>query len=236
MIELRELEAGYGPLHVLFGVTASYSPKLITSIVGPNGSGKSTLLRTIFGFTKVFSGKVIFDGIDITGRPSHQVARLGIAYLPQTDNVFANLAVRENLMMATYGLDREEARERIEEAMASFPVLERYWKRRAGTLSGGERQMLAMAVALVRRPKVMLFDEPTANLAPKVAKMVLDKIAELRDEHGITVLLVEQNALRALEYGDRAQLLVSGRLVFDGPARELLESRELGRLYLGLKG
>lgn len=236
MIELRDLEAGYGPLHVLFGVTASYAPKLITSIVGPNGSGKSTLLKTIFGFTKVFSGKVIFDGIDITGKPSHQVARLGIAYLPQTDNVFANLTVRENLMMATYGLDKELARERVEEAMASFPVLERYWRRKAGTLSGGERQMLAMAVALVRRPKVMLFDEPTANLAPKVAKAVLDKIAELRDEYGITVLLVEQNALRALEYGDRAQLLVSGRLVFDGPARELLESKELGRLYLGLKG
>ncbi|MCS6787927.1 MAG: ABC transporter ATP-binding protein [Aigarchaeota archaeon] len=236
MIELRDLEAGYGPLHVLFGVTTSYAPKLITSIVGPNGSGKSTLLKTIFGFTKVFSGKVIFDGIDITGKPSHQVARLGIAYLPQTDNVFANLTVRENLMMATYGLDKELARERVEEAMASFPVLERYWRRKAGTLSGGERQMLAMAVALVRRPKVMLFDEPTANLAPKVAKAVLDKIAELRDEYGITVLLVEQNALRALEYGDRAQLLVSGRLVFDGPARELLESRELGRLYLGLKG
>lgn len=236
MIELRDLEAGYGPLHVLFGVTTSYAPKLITSIVGPNGSGKSTLLKTIFGFTKVFSGKVIFDGIDITGKPSHQVARLGIAYLPQTDNVFANLTVRENLMMATYGLDKELARERVEEAMASFPVLERYWRRKAGTLSGGERQMLAMAVALVRRPKVMLFDEPTANLAPKVAKAVLNKIAELRDEYGITVLLVEQNALRALEYGDRAQLLVSGRLVFDGPARELLESRELGRLYLGLKG
>ncbi|MCS7095371.1 MAG: ABC transporter ATP-binding protein [Thaumarchaeota archaeon] len=236
MIELKDLEAGYGPLHVLFGVTATYAPRLITSIVGPNGSGKSTLLKTIFGFTKVFAGQVIFDGIDITGRPSHHVARLGIAYLPQTDNVFANLTVRENLTMATYGMGKESARERLEEVIASFPILERYWRRKAGTLSGGERQMLAMAVALIRRPKVILFDEPTANLAPKIAKTVIDKIAELRDELGITVLLVEQNALRALEYGDRAQLLVSGRLVFDGSARELLESKELGRLYLGLKG
>jgi branched-chain amino acid transport system ATP-binding protein len=137
--------------------------------------------------------------------------------------------------MATYGLDAERARESVEEVRSIIPILDKYWNTRAGSLSGGERQMLAMAVALIRKPKAILFDEPTANLAPKLARTILDLIARLRDDLGIMVLLVEQNALRALEYGDRAQLLVSGRLVFDGQAKELLEEKELGRLYLGLR-
>jgi branched-chain amino acid transport system ATP-binding protein len=180
VISIQDLEAGYGPLHVLFGITTTYHRDLITAIVGPNGSGKSTLLKTIFGLTKVFKGRIVFDGRDITGKPPHFVSRLGIAYLPQ-------------------------------------------------------RQLVAMAMALIRRPKVMLFDEPTANLSPKFAKLVLDQIVRLRDDLKITVLLVEQNALRALEHGDRAQLLVSGQLIYDGPARDLLENRELGRIYLGLR-
>ncbi|MEM0375837.1 MAG: ABC transporter ATP-binding protein [Nitrososphaerota archaeon] len=235
VIAIRDLEAGYGPLHVLFGITTSYQKEAITAIVGPNGSGKSTLLKTIFGLTKVFRGQITFDGRDITGRPPHQISRLGIAYLPQTDNVFANLTVRENIAMATYGMRKEEAAERVEEVKSFLPVIERYWNRKAGSLSGGERQMVAMGMALIRRPKVMLFDEPTANLSPKFAKIVLEQIVRLRDDLRITVLLVEQNALRALEHGDRAQLLVSGQLVYDGPARDLLENRELGRLYLGLR-
>jgi branched-chain amino acid transport system ATP-binding protein len=208
---------------------------MITSIIGPNGSGKSTLLKTIFGLTKVYGGRIVFDGKDITAKPPHYVSKLGIAYLPQTENVFSNLTVRENITMATYGLDAERARESVEEVRSIIPILDKYWNTRAGSLSGGERQMLAMAIALIRKPKAILFDEPTANLAPKLAKTILDLIARLRDDLGLMVLLVEQNALRALEYGDRAQLLVSGRLVFDGQAKELLEEKELGRLYLGLR-
>ena len=235
MISIQDLEAGYGPLHVLFSITTTYHRDLITAIVGPNGSGKSTLLKTIFGLTKVFKGRIVFDGRDITGKPPHFVSRLGIAYLPQTDNVFANLTVRENVMMATYGMPKDLAAERVEEVKSFIPVVEKYWSRKAGSLSGGERQLVAMAMALIRRPKVMLFDEPTANLSPKFAKLVLEQIVRLRDDLKITVLLVEQNALRALEHGDRAQLLVSGQLVYDGPARDLLENRELGRIYLGLR-
>jgi branched-chain amino acid transport system ATP-binding protein len=235
MLTISELEAGYGALHVLLKISAKYEPKMITSIIGPNGSGKSTLLKTIFGLTKVYGGRIVFDGKDITAKPPHYVSKLGIAYLPQTENVFSNLTVRENITMATYGLDAERARESVEEVRSIIPILDKYWNTRAGSLSGGERQMLAMAVALIRKPKAILFDEPTANLAPKLARTILDLIARLRDDLGIMVLLVEQNALRALEYGDRAQLLVSGRLVFDGQAKELLEEKELGRLYLGLR-
>jgi branched-chain amino acid transport system ATP-binding protein len=235
VISIQDLEAGYGPLHVLFGITTTYHRDLITAIVGPNGSGKSTLLKTIFGLTKVFKGRIVFDGRDITGKPPHFVSRLGIAYLPQTDNVFANLTVRENVMMATYGMPRDLAAVRVEEVKSFIPVVEKYWSRKAGSLSGGERQLVAMAMALIRRPKVILFDEPTANLSPKFAKLVLEQIVRLRDDLKITVLLVEQNALRALEHGDRAQLLVSGQLIYDGPARDLLENRELGRIYLGLR-
>jgi branched-chain amino acid transport system ATP-binding protein len=235
VISIQDLEAGYGPLHVLFRITTTYHRDLITAIVGPNGSGKSTLLKTIFGLTKVFRGRIVFDGRDITGKPPHFVSRLGIAYLPQTDNVFANLTVRENVVMATYGMPKDLAAERVEEVKSFIPVVEKYWSRKAGSLSGGERQLVAMAMALIRRPKVMLFDEPTANLSPKFAKLVLEQIVRLRDDLKITVLLVEQNALRALEHGDRAQLLVSGQLVYDGPARDLLENRELGKIYLGLR-
>ena len=234
MITIEKLNAGYGRLHILFDIDMHIGEKLITVIVGPNGSGKSTLLKSIFGIAKIYSGSIKFNGEEITGLAPHQIARRGIAYLPQTDNVFANLTVRENLMMASYTLDKETARERIDNVIELFPVLKKYMGRKSGTLSGGERQMLAMAMALIREPKVMMFDEPTGNLAPKLALEVLEKIKQLRDELGITIILVEQNARRALELGDKAYLLVSGRVSFEGEPRDLLEHAELSKLYLGI--
>jgi branched-chain amino acid transport system ATP-binding protein len=235
MLEIQDVNAGYGRLHVLFDINTKMKDKDITVIVGPNGSGKSTLLKTVMGITQVYSGKILFNERNIQGLPPHVVTRLGIAYLPQVNNVFANLKVKENLLMAGYALGRDEAKERAKEVLGDFPILNEYMGRRAGTLSGGERQMLAMAMAMMRRPKIMLFDEPTGNLSPKMAIEVLNKIVKLRDDYGVTLLLAEQNARRALEHGDEALLLVSGRVMYEGNSQELLKHPELGQVYLGVK-
>ena len=236
MIEIEGLNAGYKRLHVLYDISLRFEEDKINVVVGPNGSGKSTLLKSIFGLTTIYSGSIKFNGVELNGLMPHQIARRGIAYLPQVDNVFSNLTVAENMLMAGYTLRGEEVEDRIEEVSETFPVIKRYWRSKAGVLSGGERQMVAMAMALLRRPKVMMFDEPTGSLAPKIANEVLKKIVELKDQLKITIILVEQNAKKALEIGDRAYLLVGGRLVFHGDAHELLEHPELGKLYLGISG
>jgi branched-chain amino acid transport system ATP-binding protein len=235
MLEIQNVNSGYGKLHVLFDIETKMKERDITVIVGPNGSGKSTLLKTIMGITQVYSGKILFNGRNMLGLPPHVVTRLGIAYLPQVDNVFANLKVKENLVMAGYALGKNEAKEHAKMVLDDFPFLNEYLGRKAGTLSGGERQMLAMAMAMMRRPKIMLYDEPTGSLAPKMAIEVLDKIVKLRDDYGITLVLVEQNARRALEVGDKALLLVSGKVMYDGEAQKLLKHPELGKVYLGIK-
>ncbi len=234
-LETKALNAGYGSTQVLFDVNMQVQEKAITVIVGPNGSGKSTLIKTIMGITRVYSGEILFNGHNIAGLPPHAVTKLGIAYLPQVSNVFAELKVTENLRMASYILDRNQARERIAEALELYPAVKDALNKKAGTLSGGQRQMLAMAMAVIRRPQIMLFDEPTGSLAPKLALDVLDRIVALRDTHHVTVVLIEQNAKRALEHGDTALLLVSGRVQYEGGASDLLNHRDLGRLYLGIQ-
>jgi branched-chain amino acid transport system ATP-binding protein len=235
MLTIEGITAGYGRLHVIFDIGADIKDKEITVLVGPNGSGKSTLLKTIMGITQVYSGKILFNGNDIVGLPPHVVTKLGIAYLPQVNNVFINLTVKENLLMAGYILGKDEANERTREVLEDFPVLKEYLNRRVGTLSGGERQMLAMAMAMMRQPQIMLFDEPTASLAPKIALEVLSRIVDLRDNNGITIMLAEQNARRALEHGDQAVLLVSGKIMYKGGSKELLNHKDLGKVYLGIK-
>ncbi len=234
MLKTESLNAGYGKLHILYDIDFEAPKREITVVVGPNGSGKSTLLKALFGLATIYSGRVVLEDKDITKLPPHKRARLGIAYVPQMDNVFASLTVEENLKMAGYLLDPKELKDRIDLVLDIFPNLRKYLKRKAGTLSGGERQMLAIAMCLIRDARLLLLDEPTAQLAPKIATYILEKIAELRDRLGITIVLVEQNARKALEIGDRAYLLVSGRVVFRGKASELLEHKELGKLYLGL--
>jgi branched-chain amino acid transport system ATP-binding protein len=234
VISLRDVSAGYGKLQVLSGVSVEAMPGEIAVIVGPNGSGKSTVLRTIAGLTTVYKGTVELDGAGVVGVPPHRLAKLGLAYLPQTQNVFTDLTVAENLRMAEFTVEKHLRKERLHEVAALFPQLDAYQESRAGQLSGGERQMLAMAMALVRKPKVMLFDEPTGNLSPKIAMQVLGMIRSLA-ERGITILLVEQNAKKALEIGSKAYLLANGKVVFSGTCKELLEHKELGRLYLGLQ-
>lgn len=235
MIRLQAMDAGYGKFHVLYEINATIEDKKITIVVGPNGSGKSTLLKSIFGLTNVFAGDIFLGEERITNQSPHHIARKGIAYVAQVRNVFPNLSVRENLLMSGYTLKTHELNERVKEVMVYYPILNECYDRQASTMSGGERQMLAIAMALIRQPNVMLFDEPTANLSPKMATQVLDEIRRLKNDMGKTVMLVEQNAINALKCGDKALLLVSGKIAFDGEANDLLSSPELGQMYLGLK-
>ncbi len=234
MLRIENLNAGYKEFHILFDVNAKIVEGSITTVLGPNGSGKSTFLKSIFGLTKIFSGRIFLNGEEITKVPPHNKTRIGLVYLPQTDNVFSHLSVEENLRIAGYTLNVEELKDRIELALNAFPELKRFLKRRAGTLSGGERQMLAMATALVRKAKILMLDEPTAQLSPKFAEMIFRKIIELRDDYDLTILLVEQNARRALEISENAYVLVSGRVVFEGKSEELLEHEKFERLCVGI--
>jgi branched-chain amino acid transport system ATP-binding protein len=234
IIRVVALDSGYVNSHVLFGVDFEAKEKEITVVVGPNGSGKSTLLKSIFGLCAIYSGEISFHGKSITRLAPHEVARKKIAYLPQVNNVFSNLTIKENLSMASYTLDSKTFSQRMPEIFETFPILKKYEKSKADTLSGGERQMLAMAMALIRQPKVMLFDEPTASLSPKLADEVLSKIKQMRDDFGITIILVEQNVKRALKLGDYVYLLANGKGVFKGLPEELLSHPDLGKLYLGI--
>ncbi len=235
ILSVSDLNAGYGRFHIVFDASFNLADGEILTIVGPNGSGKSTLLKAIFGIATVYSGLVSFKGSDVTRYPPHVKARIGLAYLPQTDNVFAELSVRENLVMASYTLEESEARDRIEEVLNIYPILKQKLDYKAKSLSGGERQILALAMTLIRKPELIMLDEPTGNLAPIIAKELLKKIVQLRDELKKTVILVEQSAKAALEISDRALLMVSGRIAYEGPSKGLLEDVELGKKYLGLR-
>ena len=233
-IYVDALNSGYVNSHILFDVDFEAKEKEITVVVGPNGSGKSTLLKSIFGLCTVYSGEISYNGEKITGLAPHQVARKKIAYLPQVNNVFSNLTIKENLIMASYTLNSKLVSQRMPEIFETFPILKEFEKSKSNTLSGGERQMLAMGMALIRQPNVMLFDEPTASLSPKLANEVLSKIKQLRDDFGITIILVEQNVKRALALGDFVYLFANGKGVFKGKPDELLNQPELGKLYLGI--
>lgn len=234
MIKIDGLSAGYSKFHVLYDVSTIIEDKKLTIIVGPNGSGKSTLLKSIFGLANIYEGAIYLNNEKISGTSPHQIARKGVAYVPQIGNVFPNLSVRENLLMSGYTMKKQDVSRGIEEVMGYYPILKECLNRKTNTMSGGERQMLAMAMALIRKPDVMLFDEPTANLSPKMSTQVMEEIVKLRDDLGKTVLLVEQNAVKALKCGDKALLLVGGKINFDGLPNDLLSSPELGSLYLGI--
>lgn len=235
MLKVESISAGYGKLQILTDVSLEATPGQLTIVVGPNGSGKSTLLKSIAGLTNIYKGSVAMDGRTLNGLPSHQIARAGLAYLPQTESVFTQLSVTENFRMAAYTVSKGDFDSRIKDALSIFPQLNAFLPSKVVNLSGGERQMVAMSMALIRNPKIILFDEPTANLSPKYATQVLKTIQSLAKERGLTIVLVEQNARRALEVGDTAYLLVGGRNAFEGTAKDLLSHQELAKLYLGVK-
>lgn len=234
MLKAENLSAGYKELRILFDINAGVEKGRITAVAGPNGSGKSTFLKAVFGLATIHAGKVFYKGNDVTHVPPHERTKMGIAYLPQVENVFTDLTVEENLRMAGYTLENGEYKERKELALQVFPELQKRLKQKAGTLSGGERQFLAISTALVRKAELLMLDEPTAMLSPMFASSIFKKILELKEEMGLTVLLVEQNVKKALEISDSAYMLVGGRIVFGGQAEELLKHEKFGSFALGV--
>jgi branched-chain amino acid transport system ATP-binding protein len=232
-ISTVNLSSGYGKLRVLFDINISIPQNSVTAIVGPNGAGKTTLLNSIYGLADVFEGRILFDGVDITRFKPYKRARLGIAYVPQMFNIFSELTVYENLVIAGYLLDKKELKERIDIILDLFPKLGEFLHRKAGTLSGGERRMLAIAMGLMKNPRVLLLDEITTDLAPIIVKKVLNTVIDIKDKLKVTVVLVEQYVRRALEISDKVYLLVSGRIRFEGSPKDL-ENSELAKIYLGL--
>lgn len=235
MIKAKGINAGYGAAQVLFDFDFTVEEREKVAIIGPNGSGKSTLLKTIMGLTTLYSGVVEFEGEDISKMPPYARARLGIAYLPQVGSTFDNLTITENLRMAGYTLHKSEREERIVEVLEIFPILKDYVNEPVNVLSGGMRQMLATGIALMRRPKLMMFDEPTGNLAPNLAEEVINKILEIEEQFGITIVMVEQSARMVLEACDTAYLLVNGRPSYVGDAKELLNHPRFGQIFLGIE-
>jgi neutral amino acid transport system ATP-binding protein len=234
ILETDQLVAGYIPeVDILNGVSIKVRDGEIVTIVGPNGAGKSTLIKTIFGLLTPRTGQILFRGEDIAGERPHVITHRGLSYVPQLDNVFKSLTVEENLEMGS--LDRSRTDEQIERMYTLFPRLGERRTQAAGTMSGGERQMVAMARALMPDPQVLLLDEPSAGLAPAFVDAIFEKTKEVNDD-GVTIVMVEQNARRALAMSDRGYVLDLGTDRFEGPGKELLNDPKVAELYLGGTG
>jgi branched-chain amino acid transport system ATP-binding protein len=231
-LDIQALEAAYEPgLPIVRGASLAVQPGEIVAILGPNGAGKSTLVKAVAGLVPITAGRVLLHGQDITRVPAHRLVFEGLAFVPQTENVFANLTIAENLELAAAIL-KVDRRERLAPVYAMFPDLERQRGLLAGRLSGGQRQMLAVARALIARPRVLMLDEPSAGLSPKLVLQVLDQLRLVRDS-GVTVLLVEQNVKAALAVADRAAVLVEGRERIVATSAELRGDARIAELYLG---
>ena len=231
ILEAKGITSGYSEIDILHDVAIQVDSKQIVSIIGPNGAGKSTLLKTIFGILKPRHGTITLKEDDITGLKPDKVARKGISYVPQVDNVFPTMTIQENLEMGAF-IRNDDYSRRIEEIYELFPVLGERRKQKAGQLSGGQRQMVAMGRALMLDPQLLLLDEPSAGLAPKLVDMIFEKIKEI-NATGVAIMIVEQNAREALKMADHGYVLAMGRNVLDDTGEALLASEEVGRLYLG---
>jgi branched-chain amino acid transport system ATP-binding protein len=233
VLSVRNLVAGYEPgVPIVRGASITVGEKEIVVVLGPNGAGKSSFIKAIAGLVLVESGTVELAGRDITSTPAHGMVRLGLAFVPQTENVFPLMSVEDNLKVAGGIIKPKDVPARIEEMYATFPDLARHRRIAAGNLSGGQRQMLAVARALIIHPKLLVLDEPSAGLSPKFVSMVFDMLTEIR-KSGVTILLVEQNAKAALAIGDRAYVLVEGKDRHEGVASELWNDPVVAELYLG---
>ena len=230
-----DLRAGYGEIDVLQHVSIEVRRAELVSLIGPNGAGKSTVLKTLMGFLRPREGRVLFDGQDVTGWRPDRVVRRGLAYVPQGRIVFQQMTVQENLEMGAFTVDdAARVRASMERVFTIFPRLAERRTQRAGTMSGGEQQMLAIGRALMIEPTALLLDEPSLGLSPLFVDLIFDKIADLRAA-GMTLLMVEQNAARALELSDRGYVLELGRNRFEGPGSQLLADPRVRHLYLGAK-
>ena len=231
LLSVTGLDAGYGDLQILSAVDLAVGAEEYVTIVGPNGAGKSTVMKAVFGLATYMDGSITFDGEEISGLAPEQVIRRGVSYVPQNENVFAGLSVRENLEMGAYILD-SVPQSRLDDVFERFPILDERQSQRAGTLSGGQRQMLAMGRALMLDPELLLLDEPSAGLAPDLVDEMFDRIDAINDA-GTAILMVEQNAMEALERCDRGYVLVQGQNRFTDSGEELLGDEEVRREFLG---
>jgi len=231
VLEAREVVSGYGEVEILHEVSIRVEEEEIVTIIGPNGAGKSTLLKTVFGLLPCKRGRVIFDGEDVTGQSPQAMVRKGMSYVPQSDNVFPTLTVQENLEMGAF-IRRDNYRPKMEEVLALFPDVMERRHTRAGKLSGGQRQMLALARALMLEPRILLLDEPSASLAPNMVELVFAKILDI-NRSGVAIIMVEQNARESLKLSHRGYVLAMGQNRLEGSGESLLESEEVGKTYLG---
>lgn len=236
LLEVSGLESGYGDLMIVHDIDLEVTSDEMVSIIGPNGAGKSTFLKSIVGLLNIKSGTVTLDGKNITGLPPEEVIYEGICHVPQTENIFPNLTVLENLKMGAWALEESDLDagfdERVQDVYDRFPVLEKRPDQTAVTLSGGQQQMVAMGAALMLDPDLLILDEPSAGLAPHLVDEVFEKIVDI-NESGTAILMVEQNARRALRESDRGVVLDQGENRFEGTAESLLDSEEVAELYLG---
>lgn len=234
MLEVKNLDAGYGDLQVLWDISMGVSKGEIVSLLGSNGAGKTTLLRAISGLIRPFRGEIVFKGERITDLPSHKRVVLGISLVPEGRQLFPMMTVLENLEM---GASTKKAREKLSESLdwvfSLFPILKERKNQLAGTMSGGEQQMLAIGRALMSRPELLALDEPSMGLAPKLVIEIFRTLERMREE-GVTILLAEQNARAALDISDRSYIIETGRLVIQGESKELMEREDVRRAYLGI--
>lgn len=231
MLSIKEIYAGYGEIEIIHGISLEVNKGEIVSIVGPNGSGKSTLLKSIFSLVDIMGGEINYLNSDLTKITTNQMIKKGLSFVPQTDNVFPSLNVEENLELGAY-VSKKKLKDRFDLIYDLFPPLVEKRKKKAGTLSGGQRQMVAFGRALVIEPKLLLLDEPTAGLAPMYIDLILEKVKEI-NETGVSILMVEQNAKKALAMSDRGYVLAAGEKKYEDSGRGLLENEEVAQLFLG---
>ncbi len=233
MLEVRDLRAGYGAVEVLHGVSLAVGEGEIVAVLGSNGVGKSTLNNNLSGIYKPFSGHIAFDGVDITGAPSDRIVTMGIIQVPEGRRIFPNMTVRENLELGGYRRGRERRPQNLERVIQVFPRMAERFDQLAGTLSGGEQQMLAIGRGMMAEPRLLILDEPSLGLSPLLVEEMFTLIRQLHAE-GLSILLVEQNVVQSLALADRAYVIENGEITLSGPAGELIENPELKKSYLGL--
>ncbi len=231
LLALENVCGGYGEADILHGLSMTVAPGEIVAVVGPNGAGKSTAMKAVFGLVQLRSGRIRFDDADITRLRSDQIVRLGICFVPQSDNVFPTLSVQENLEMGAF-IRSDDIRPQLERVFELFPPLREKRRQSAGTLSGGQRQMVAMSRALMLEPKLMLLDEPTAGLSPKFMDQIFAIVRQI-NRLGVAILMVEQNAKQALAIADRGYVLAMGETRHAGTGAELLADRHVAEMFLG---
>ena len=234
MLEIKNLDVGYGAIHALHGISLSVPRGSIVTLIGANGAGKTTTLKTVSGLLRPRGGEIFYGGKDITGLPPHKIVELGISHVPEGRMIFANLTMMENLMMGAYlQNDRQVIAKELDYVFKIFPRLKEREQQVAGTLSGGEQQMLAIGRALMSKPKFLMLDEPSLGLAPLLVKTIFEKIVEINREQGITILLVEQNANLALEISNYGYVLETGRITLQDNSAALRQNPQVKRAYLG---